>query len=231
MDKISITSDSNEIRIIECKGLDEKPPRSFKFIGNRGAVAEFLAKRMPPVIFDKESVVKVNVEEGKIEFINDLYSEYEKDQVVSKCVNHPDVELALIKGVKAIQLANHIKFNRTLFGGKEASMSLVAKLSSFEANVTKAMKDQSDDKGNYDLRRTQIVETNLPQNIIIHVIPFKGEQRMPFEAELIVNPADLTISLVSYDLEEYMTNYITTEVNKEVEQIRELRPDLPILFY
>lgn len=232
MDRISITCNADDpiIRVIESKGLDEKAPRSFEFVGNRGAVAEFIKKRVGKII-STEAIVKVNVEEGIIQLLSDNYSPYEVDKVTSKCVNHPDIEQVLVKNLKAIQLANHIKFNRTLFGGKEASMSLVAKLSSFEANVSKAMKDQSDDKGNYDMRRTQVVETNLPATLIIHVIPFKGEQRMPFEAELIVNPADLTISLVSYDLEEYMTNYITTKVNEEVKEISELMPDLPILFY
>ncbi len=108
-------------------------------------------------------------------------------------------------------------------------MDLVTKLQNFEADVTKRTETKMDNRANYDLIRRQEVKSNLPESFVIEIPVFKGLPKKMVTIEVDISPESFNCILISPDLADFIEGIVEETINKELEAIKELCPELPII--
>lgn len=154
------------------------------------------------------------------------------DTVKGSLELHPDfVKFGINSGnqIGAHELAEKIKMWRSCFLDKETAMKLVKNLRNFQAKVNKELEAFKDDRANYALKRSQIVETNLPESFILVVPIFKGQERQNIEVEINIDADKLTCSLISPAANDYIATFKEVIINEQIEKIKLLVPDLVII--
>lgn len=128
------------------------------------------------------------------------------------------------------ELAELIKMNRSFFENQKDAMELVTLLRSFRATVDRTVEmDTNPNKGDKKALIAQTVESNLPPLFKICVPIFKGTPKQTIECETYFNPDDLTCTLVSAganDSQEYMKE---TFIDRIIEDIIAVAPEVVIL--
>lgn len=127
-----------------------------------------------------------------------------------------------------LDLANFIKMNRSHFETRDKAMQLVSELRNFKAKVDKDVENAADDRGNRRILLAQAVESNIPESFKITVPVFKGQDPMTLEIEIAINPQDLSCSLISPEVNDYIEDTTDSLIDAELDKIRELFPNLRI---
>lgn len=122
----------------------------------------------------------------------------------------------------SFELADFIKMHRSYFESKEIANALVVKLRSFKARVNKEIENFKDDKGNYSMKRDQVVNSETPDGFRICVPVFKGFKKVTIEVEIVVNPESLGFSLVSPDLSDFIADERDAIFDEEIKKITDL---------
>lgn len=133
------------------------------------------------------------------------------------------------KEFSSFELADFVKMNRHLFPDKEQAMVLVTKLRAFKAKVDQHVEKHKDDQANYKMHRSQAVESNLPRGFRMAFPIFKGEVVEVFNVEIVINPNDLSCSLLSPDAKLCIDTKCDEYLNREIKEIEALSPDLLII--
>jgi len=108
-------------------------------------------------------------------------------------------------------------------------MKLVKDLRNFTAKINKELESFKDDRANYALKKSQVVETNLPASFILVVPIFKGQPKESFEVEINIDADNLTCSLVSPVANDFIYDFKDKIIGTEIEKIKSLLPDLVII--
>lgn len=127
------------------------------------------------------------------------------------------------------ELAEKIKMWRSCFKDKDTAMKLVKDLRSFNAKINKELEAHKDDRANYSLKKSQIVESNLPESFILNVPIFKGEPKQSIEVEINIDADKLTCSLISPEANDYIAEFKEQIIDEQIRKIQELTPDLVII--
>jgi len=126
------------------------------------------------------------------------------------------------KVYNSFELADFIKMHRSYFETKDVANNLVTRLRNFKAKVNKEIENFKDDKGNYSAKRSQVVESETPDNFIVNIPVFKGMKKRGIEVEVIVHPETLNFSLISPDLLDLIANEKDLIIDAEIEKITKL---------
>lgn len=226
-----LQNDENELTIRTAKGLDAKDPISLLINGNITAIKDFLEKRKDE-IDPKQSHILVQREKQKMYLTINEIDPYFIGHVNASLTLVDDLKGWHINGKEAWEsedLANHIKMNRHCFGGREIAMKLHSDMKNFKAKVNKDIEKKSDDRANYSELRQQAVETNLPDKFVLEMPVFKGEDKISFSVEINIHPQTLDCLLISPELKEYMELQTNEIIDREIEKIKELSPDLVVI--
>ena len=119
--------------------------------------------------------------------------------------------------------------NRSLFADKNTAMKLVSELKNFKAKVNKQVEESENDRGNRRLLMDRVVDSNIPEAFDLIMPIFKGQPKSKFTVEVIINGIDMSCTLLSPDAKELIDETRSKLINEQVELIRAVSPELPIL--
>jgi hypothetical protein len=173
----------------------------------------------------------INKSSGFIKLITDEKNFYH-DEITGSLELHPDfVKWNINSGqsVSAFDLAEKIKMNRSCFKDKETAMKLVKELRNFKAKIDKELETFKDDRANFALKKSQIVDTNLPESFVLVVPIFKGQPKESIMIEININADDLNCSLISPEANDYISDFKDTIIKNQIDLIHELVPELVII--
>jgi hypothetical protein len=220
----------NELIIREGAAPKAIEPRSVKIVGTITAPLNWLQKKMTAmtiilcsIIMDKAAgFITLTVNEKAPDF----------DEIIGKIEFHPDfLKFGINTGEQQTshELAEKIKMWRSCFKNKDTAMKLVKDLRAFKAKVDKDLEAFKDDRANYNLKKSQVVETNLPETFILVVPVFKGQPKETIEVEINIDADKLTCSLISPEANDYITEFKERIIDEQIKKIQELVPDLVVI--
>lgn len=234
IEKVNIEkSENGEITIYTAKGLDKLYPKKAEdIIGAINTPMEYLTKRHDKDDVDKtQSHIKFSYEDSKIILVLNEYDHY-SPVITGKMIKTEILGKLNINngyGWKCFELAAFFRLNRTIFQDKKVCSDLVTKLNNFESTVKKEADLKTDNRANYDLHKKQAVETNLPDSFMLHLSVFKGLPKKMIEVEVDISPESLDCVLISPDLADFIEGIVEETINKQLEEIKKLCPELPII--
>lgn len=176
------------------------------------------------------SYVEVNRSKRFIRFVEDAGAPWESHYEGILEFDPRFKKFSINTGVSwtTIELANFIKMNRSHFETRDKAMQLVSDLRNFKAKVDKEVENASDDRGNRKILVAQAVESNIPESFKILVPVFKSEKPTALEIEIAINSQDLSCSLISPEVNDYIEDTTDQLLDVEIDQIKNLFPELRI---
>jgi hypothetical protein len=237
----------NEINMVDFKGstltiLEGKAPdpinmQALTISGTIETVLRWISKKFTLAGEEEKkqiclvSNVTVNREKGEITLrISENHPQ--RDVISGFLEHHPDFTKWGINSGESMtshDLAEFIKMNRSSFKNKEVAMKLVKDLRSFTAKVNKEMESFKDDRANYAMKRTQVVESNLPESFTLVVPIFKGRPKETIQVEININADNLSCSLTSPEVNDYIAEFKDKIIDEQISAIETVAPALVII--
>lgn len=219
-----------EVIIREGQALPVREPERVIITGTIDAPARFAemrSERIPQIV----SHVLVNREEMTIKLSCNENNPY-GSRITGKLEISPEFKKMGINSgnyITNFEMAELIKMNRAYFENRQEAMKLVSDLQQFKARVNKEVEDSNDNRGNRHLLLDQAVQHNLPEKFTLDIPLFKGEGKQHIEVEVYVNPADLTMTLVSPEANDRITDGRDFIMDAVITRISEATPDVVII--
>jgi hypothetical protein len=191
--------------------------------GTLNSPAKFLTVRKDQIDPLKSHVI-VNQDLGTIHLIANDREEIGRIEVVGELKLHPDfVRTGVNQETKrtAYKLAMWIRMNRTLFESNDVAAKLVTDLRHLKAKVEKHIEDNEDDRANVSMKRSQAVESNIPKGFKLSVPLFVGAQKSTFNVEVVIDPDDLSCSLLSPDAADLIKKEKETAIAGQVKNFKD----------
>jgi hypothetical protein len=108
-------------------------------------------------------------------------------------------------------------------------MKLVSDLRSFKAKVDKQIEQTKDDRANYNIKKIQAVESNLPEAFDLVIPIFKGQTSVKVTIEISIDPNTLDCTLISPVVNDIVNELRDKLIDDEIELIKVLTPDIAII--
>lgn len=102
-------------------------------------------------------------------------------------------------------------------------------LTDFKAKIERELELSDDKRGNVNIRKSQIVESNLPESLKVTCPIFKGQEPCTFEVEVEVNPNDLSCTLTSPEANDIVRTSRDGIINDQLSKIQEELPGLLVI--
>ena len=219
-----------ELVIREGKALELKEPVKVTISGCIDSPVKWLEKRIGEVnqlnchiLIDREKrSISLEAEE------NDFY----RASISGSLEIHPDVNRIGINSGEYLtnfEMADLFKMNRSLFENKNVAMKLVTELQRFKAKVEKEIEQADNNRGDRKLLLAQTVESNLPEKFKLSIPLFKGQKKQTFEVEVYIRASDLCCTLISPEANDFMQEMIDTVIDKQIELIQDIAPEIVII--
>lgn len=220
----------NELIIREGRATKAYEPRPVKLTGTITTPFNWLQKKLPAIIVLVATIIFDKAAGFITLFVNERDPNF--DEITGKIEFHPDfIKFGINSGEQhnPHELAEMIKMWRSCFKSKEVAMKLVKDLRSFKAKVDKDLEAFKDDRANYNLKKSQVVQTNIPESFILVVPVFKGQPKESIEVEINIDADKLTCSLISPAANDYIAEFKDKIIDKQIKKIQELCPELAII--
>lgn len=216
------------------KVLDEKAPISTDVAGVLSTPLDWLEKRVA-TIDQKKAKILVEREKYTITLIVNESDPYNKatisgtaelSEVFKKFgINDPNA------GWVPAKLGQFIRLNRAAFEDKEQCMKLVSALKNFKANAQSQIEKQHDPSGSRAEVYRQTVESNLPKSFTVKIPIFTGPEKTTFDVEFdhYLTDGEVFLQLVSPGAKEISDEWRDTAIDRVLNEIRGIAPDIAIL--
>lgn len=216
--------------------LDVKAPVKLAITGTLASVVEFLRRRndQKEQINQKRCHILVDREEISIELIYNENDEYNKGTVKGTMLLNPKFEEFGINSGKVwtpTQLGLFFKMNRAFFTSKDDNMRLVNELMNFIATVNNSIEKSAKENGDRTDKFAQTVNSNLPPAFTLKIPIFKSLPAETLEVETFanVNGREVSFTLISPAANQTMEELRDLSIDKELNEIRDLTPDIAII--
>lgn len=132
---------------------------------------------------------------------------------------------------ESTDLGNFFRINRSYFEKKETNMSLVTLLKRFTAKVNTEVEREEKDNGSVTDVYRKVVDSNLPEAFAVRIPIFKGSQPEVFSIEIIahVEGKHAVLELISPDAEAIVEEVRDKLIDEQIDKIKELAPEIPII--
>lgn len=132
---------------------------------------------------------------------------------------------------ESTDLGNFFRINRSYFEKKETNMSLVSLLKRFTAKVNTEVEREEKDNGSVTDVYRKVVDSNLPEAFAVKIPIFKGTQPEVFSIEIIahVEGKHAVLELISPEAEAIVEEVRDKLIDEQIEKIKELAPEIPII--
>ena len=228
---INLAPGMNEIIIREGaapKVLDPKAPVKMDINGTIGAPVEFLKKRINAGQFEQKNchiIIKLVVNES---------DEYTRGTIKGTLQFHSKfVEFGINTGKvwSPFEFSMFCKMNRAFFADKNANMTLVSACKNFTATVNNAIERNIKENGDRTDNFAQVVNSNLPESFMLSIPVFKGGNKENLEVETFakIDGRNVAFVLMSPGAEETLETLRDTAIDKELEIIKEIAPEIAII--
>lgn len=228
---VKIEGDQKELTIRNGEALELKPPREIAIQGCVDSVQNWLKKRKD-TIDEKKAFILVSYNGYRFKLTVDE-KEFYNTTVESVMELSPEMKAFGINSDKKWEpqkLSEFIKMNRSFLESKEVAADLVTRFKNFKTTVNKIIDKQKDDRGSYDEKRSQAVDSNLPPKFNVKLPIFKGMEAITFEIEVYIDPTSLDCSLVSPIANDFIHETSKELMDNELTAIAELCPDIAIIY-
>jgi len=169
--------------------------------GTLNSPAKFLLIRKEQIDPTKSHVI-VNEDAGTICLVANDREQVGGIIVTGELKLHPDFTRTGVNtdlSRTTFKLAKWIKMNRPLFDSNAEAARLVTELRNFKAKVEKDVEKNEDERANHSMKISQAVDSNIPEGFVLHVPLFVGSKKSTIKIEIVIDPDDLTCSLLSPD--------------------------------
>ena len=217
------------------KEIEPKAPIKTMLSGVIGSPVEYLKKRVETEQFTQErSHLIVNREEIRLSLVINEDNEYLRGQVDGTLNFHPKfVEFGINTGKiwTPTELGLFFKMNRAFFPDKGTNMKLVTDLMNFSATVNNKIERSVKENGDRTDNFAQVVNSNLPPSFTLNVPIFKGMDAESLEVETFakVNGREVAFTLLSPGANQTLEEIRDKAIDRELEQIREIAPNIAII--
>lgn len=226
--KVTVENEVKELIIRKGEALTPKEPRRVSIVGTIDAPRLFLEKRkIDPLtahlLVDRENTSLVLM----IDETNPYFTKIAGTIQISEEFSEWGINTG--KEWTTFELADFIKLRRTCFSDQVEAARLVADLRAFKARVNKELEDVDDKRGNRDFVRRQKVDSNLPNQFTLSIRIFKDIGTVKFPVEVAVNADTFACQLVSPVASDIQRELIESLINHEINEIKNLYPELVII--
>ncbi|MBN8821307.1 MULTISPECIES: hypothetical protein [unclassified Spirosoma] len=221
---------TNEIIFREGKALEVREPLQLDIEGVLDSPLQWLSKRVS-LIDQKQSHILVNRDKLSIK-LDIGEQDYFGPTIEGKLELHPmfvRFGINTERYLSNFDMAKLFKMNRSAFEVQSTAMSLVSDLQNFKAKVQREIEKATDNRGNATDLRNQAVQSNLPESFNLNVPIFKGTPKRIVEVEVYIKPDDLSCTLVSAQANDLIEEMRDFEIDKVLDSIREIAPDIAII--
>ena len=214
--------------------LDTKAPESISVCGVLSTPLDWLEKRVD-TIDQKKANILVEREKMTITLTVNESDHYTKNTITGTAqlseifkkfgINNPNV------GWTPAKLGQFLRLNRSAFEDKETCMKLVSALKNFTAKAKAQIEKQHDPSGSRADVYRQEVESNLPKSFTVKIPIFAGPVKTTFDVEFdhYLTDGEVFLQLVSPGAQELMDEWRDNSIDKVLNEIRGIAPDIAIL--
>ena len=212
--------------------LDPKEPERVVISGTIDTPFRWLEKRIE-LINQKASNIIVNRDVMGIALTVDETNYYQSDIRGELKTSKEMMEFGINteKKWEPIKLSKFLKMHRAFFTDKTQNMMLVSTLKNFKAKVNQDIERSKEENGSKVDNYSQVVDSNLPKSFKLNITLFKGFACEEIEVEIYadVDGRDVSLSLVSAGANEAIEEYKNKVIDEQLEQIRQIAPDIVII--
>lgn len=212
--------------------LDPKEPERVVISGTIDTPFRWLEKRIE-LINQKVSNIIVNRDVMGIALTVDETNYYQSDIRGELKTSKEMMEFGINteKKWEPIKLSKFLKMHRAFFTDKSQNMMLVSTLKNFKAKVNQDIERSKEENGSKVDNYSQVVDSNLPKSFKLNIPLFKGFACEEIEVEIYadVDGRDVSLSLVSAGANEAIEEYKNKVIDEQLEQIRQIAPDIVII--
>lgn len=231
--EVNASGDKTELIIREGDAAPVRERKPVAIVGTIDLPGRYLQNRYNLILEDKarSCYVLVNSDNGSITLIVDESDELQDS--LCGMISESDVikKFKINDGnyVEPEQLAEFLRMRKHLFADQTEYANTFTALRSFVAKVNQEIATIKDDGGNYDLKKKQVVEHNVPKSFTISVPIFKGFPKRNIPVEILVN-GSLKVTMYSAELIQLTDELREQYVKDTVEKIEQIAPDIVILY-
>lgn len=212
--------------------LDPKEPERVVISGTIDTPFRWLEKRIE-LINQKASNIIVNRDVMGIALTVDETNYYQSDIRGELKTSKEMMKFGINaeKKWEPIKLSKFLKMHRAFFTDKSQNMMLVSTLKNFKAKVNQDIERSKEENGSKVDNYSQVVDSNLPKSFKLNIPLFKGFACEEIEVEIYadVDGRDVSLSLVSAGANEAIEEYKNKVIDEQLEQIRQIAPDIVII--
>ena len=232
--------DKAEVIIREVDHANELPvkaPNKIDISGTTGIIVEFLSKRWNASdgqINKERTHVIVDRDHLKMMLVvneNDAYMDGKITERIQLSRQFQEFGINTDKTWEPIELAQFFKMHRSCFLERSENMDLVSKLKSFVADVNIKIEREQKENGSFKDNYSGVVNSSLPGSFKLNIPLFKGCSFEILNVEFYANVSgrDVTLALCSPDANEVIEDFRDNIFDEQIEKIREIAPEIPIL--
>lgn len=222
---------SDTVTILQGEALPQREPKNVGVKGTIDSVGNYLEKRVD-VIPQEKCMILVNRDHLSITLFvreKDPYG----DLIAGELKKHSDLEKWGINTGEqwtAKELSEFVKMNRSCFKSNETAMKLSKELQDLKVNINKEIERRDNNRGDYKaMVAQQVIKSNVPESFALNVPIFKGQPQKEFNVEIYISPDTFSCSLVSPELNEMIHSVRDSYIDKEIDRIKEIAPDIVII--
>jgi len=218
------------VTIREGKALEEKPKREESVRGIIDTPYRYLSKR--PDINLKEAHLMVDRQSKSILLRANTRNPWGTDKAEGCISPHPDIELFKINedhqwNHKA--LSTLIRMNRTMFSTRKEATELANKFRDLEVMAKTELKNMDDERGSFEIKSSKAIQKiNIPESFDMRAVLHIGGEAHPFKVDVIINPADYGVQLISNEMKEAAEAEAERFINEVVKDVEKDFSDLLI---
>lgn len=227
--EINAMSEKTELIIREGVAAPTREKRPLKICGTIDLPLRYLKNRYEDQLHDiaKTCHILVNQDRGSITL---TIGEHEQlhDSLEGKLVISSEIENFGINNGEYIdpdELAEFLRMRKHYFETQAEYTNTFTALRSFTAKVNQEIASIKDDSGNYDVKRKQAVEHNVPKSFGIKVPLFRETEIRYISVDILVNNA-LKVTMYSAELIQLTDELRKDIMVKTIEDIQKVAPDI-----
>jgi hypothetical protein len=213
--------DGNTLTVLQGNFVAPKEPVKIEISGNIDSPVNFLLERVSELTLKKCHLI-INRENMTITLVINEDDPLTRGKISGKLELHPDFKKFKINSGEtwtSFDLADLIKMNRSFFSSKEVAMKLVSQLRDFQAKVNKQIDAFRDDRANFNVKKAQVVESNLPDVFSLVIPIFKGQAKYNVPVEINIHPESLSCQLCSPEVNDLVNDFKDLAINNQLERI------------
>lgn len=217
--------------IIHRNAFEIKPIKEIEISGDIYAPLNWLVKNK--ITNNQDAVVLVDVVDMLILLKYNMRNPYGSSTITGKLKISKkfwEWEINTGKSFDAKYLSEFIKMHRSHFTDKSEAMRLSSELANIKVKVDKEIEKSDNNRVDYRAVLAQkVIESNIPHGFKLNIPLFEGHGKVEFNVEIYINPTNYSVSLISPDAEDYVTDSAGDIIDSVVARIVEIRNDIPII--